>query len=166
MAGTGQHRLRSEIGRTGDCWHNRPSASATTFKRRLASSTSDCLIEQPVQRISNSDRVTPVILIEMPQPHQSRDVEVADLLAMRAPYRPQPAVAKQACKSCGGPLPLGARRGNRFCGKRCAAMTPSQRAGYVKSLLLKTPQNSLRLKPPPPRLPGQRRGQRPGRYSG
>jgi hypothetical protein len=61
--------------------------------------------------------------------HLIRTVEVrAVLLAMRAPYRPAPIVTVTTCKSCGGPLPIGARRGTRFCGKRCADMTPSQRA--------------------------------------
>jgi hypothetical protein len=61
--------------------------------------------------------------------HLIRAVEVhAALLAMRAPYRSAPIVTVTTCKSCGGPLPLGARRGTRFCGPRCAKMTPSQRA--------------------------------------
>ena len=61
--------------------------------------------------------------------HLIRSVEVrAALLAMRAPYRPAPRATATTCKSCGGALPLGARRGTRFCGKRCADMSPSQRA--------------------------------------
>ena len=56
--------------------------------------------------------------------HLIRAVEFrAELLAMRAPYRPAPVVTVTTCKSCGGPLPIGARRGTRFCGKRCADMT-------------------------------------------
>jgi hypothetical protein len=87
--------------------------------------------------------------------HLIRTVEVRQaLLAMKSPYRAAPIVIVTTCKSCGGPLPVGARRGTRFCGTRCAKMTPSQRARLRQVGPFENPAETLGIETVPAAIAG------------
>jgi hypothetical protein len=61
-----------------------------------------------------------------------RAAEVRSALLAMKPAEPV-LVAARACRSCRGPLPIGARRSQRFCSKRCSEMTLTARAALPQN---------------------------------
>jgi hypothetical protein len=64
-------------------------------------------------------------------------IRAAEVRVVLLANRPKSApVVERVCKSCGDPLPAGARR---FCSPLCARMTPTARAAYLVNRASKSP---------------------------